>query len=195
MVTSQIKDEITEQFNIYKQELGIQREVPLLLDGEGDVGEYSKRGVQIKDGVMTQWINYPQRTKFVLIHELIHAKFNEVKNPFLGTPIVFPSIVLLYLLREIRANTIAYQVLGCNDSILEDYFLNYYPNLTNSYIHAISAGYVCGNTNVGLIKGNPIWNGKAIEDAIEFFTTEFPYLKRTSLRKIEQIKRSFIEQL
>ncbi|ACA42318.1 hypothetical protein [Lysinibacillus sphaericus] len=194
MVTSLIKREIAEQFNIYKDELGIEEKVPLKFRGLGNGGGYFWGQVKLENGTVKQWSSYPERTKFLLIHELVHAKYKETKNPFLSTLIITPSLVLLYLMRELRANTIAYQTLGCKDSILEDYFYNYYPTQSNGYFN-LSGGYVSGKTNVTLIKANPIWNRNAIEEAIEFFTSEFSYLKRTSKRKIEQVKNCFIEQL
>lgn len=196
MVTIQYKaeEEITKEFNYYKHKLGIKREVPLKLQGIGDSGEYNGKNVKLENGVVNQWEKEPHRTKYVLIHELVHAKYDESKNPVLNTPIVLPSIILEYLLRELRANTIAYQMLGCNESILEDYFLNYYLCKTDSYVH-ISGGYISNTTNIKLIKANPRWNKQAIEDAIVYFTSEFRYLKLISNRKIEQLKRKFINQL
>jgi len=196
MVTIQLKaeEEITKEFNYYKHKLGIKREVPLKLQGIGDSGGYNGKNVKLENGVVNQWEKNPQRTKFVLIHELVHAKYDESKNPALNTPLVFPSIILKYLLRELRANTIAYQLLGCNESILEDYFLNYYLFRTNNYVD-VSGGYISNTTNMELIKANPIWNKQAIEDAIEYFTSEFRCLRLASNRKIEQLKMEFINQL
>ncbi|WP_427109033.1 hypothetical protein [Lysinibacillus xylanilyticus] len=152
--------------------------------------------VQIQNITVNQWIKYPQRTKFVIIHELVHAKFKELQNPFY---VVFrflipPKVALIYALRELRANTIAYEQLGCNVEVLEDYFTNFY-NVNSNTKGNLAMGYVSGVTNIKLIKANPIWNKQAIEDAIIFFTSEFPSLRKISIQKIDQIKSAFIQQL
>lgn len=199
MITEQIKKEITEQFQLYKKELNISRNVTLELKGIGNSGEYINRNgvglVRLQNGTIKQWLSYPERTKFALIHELVHAKYDDIKKPILNTPLVFPNVILNYLLRELRANTIAYQKLGSNNSILIDYFFNYYGYYAKGEKYVpLSAGYVTDYTNVKLIMANPIWNEQAIVDAIEYFTS-LKTLRFISKGKIEEVKNKFIEQL
>ncbi|MFJ7186015.1 hypothetical protein [Lysinibacillus xylanilyticus] len=108
--------------------------------------------------------------------------------------LVPPTVSLKYAMRELRANTIAHEQLGCNVEVLEDYFTNFY-NVNSNTKKNLGMGYVNGVTNIKLIKDNPIWNKQAIEDAIIFFTSEFPSLRKISRQKIEQIKSAFIQQL
>ncbi|UXJ71371.1 hypothetical protein [Lysinibacillus fusiformis] len=191
-----IKEEISEQFYLYKNKLGIPKEITLSFKGIGDSGMYTMFNSIIIDNItVKQWTTNPHRTKFVIIHELVHGKFKELKNPFyIAFPFLIPPAVSLkYAMRELRANTIAHEKLDCSHEVLEDYFTNYCKIKDTSTNLAL--GYVSGITYINLINSNPIWNKQAIEDAIVYFTSEIPKLNKISQQKIEKVKSTFIQQL
>lgn len=130
----------------------------------------------------------------MLAHELVHAKFDEIRKPCLNI-IVLPGLSLEYALTELRANTIAYELLGQDRKNLEDYFLNFYPTQNNKRIH-VNGGYVSGESNLELIMKNPIWNEQAIDDAIEYFTKKFRlnFLLLSNERK-EKVRGKFKQEI
>lgn len=194
-MVNKIQIEIKEEMNYFMKMLKINEAVPLTFNNwrSGKSGSYSKKGVSIDLGTVNEWHEHPYRTKFVLAHELVHAKYNEIKNPLLNI-IVPPSLSLEYLLSELRANTIAFQMLGQEEYILEDYFNNFYTGKHDNILHA-SGGYLSGKTNLILIKRNPVWNQQAVNDASVYLTKKLWFLKLVSKNQIEKVKNKFINQL
>ncbi|MFY0519342.1 hypothetical protein ACOMCU_16165 [Lysinibacillus sp. UGB7] len=189
---SLIEKAIEEEMQDFKKMLSINKYVPLSFNNwqRGKSGSYSRKGICIDLGTVTEWYEQPYRTKYVLAHELVHAKFNEIRKPWLNI-IVLPAMTLEYLMSELRANTIAFELLGQDADILVDYFNNFYVVKFNNPFN-VNNGYLSGKTNVYLIKQNPSWNEKAIEDAIDFFTKKFLLLKIcVTKNQKEKIKRDF----
>jgi len=185
---------IKDEMNRYKELLNINNDLSFRINrSNGCGGTYLKNKVVLDLGTAKEWIEHPNRTKYVIAHELVHAKFNETRNPLLSV-IVPPGLNLEYLLSELRANTIAYQMLGQNETVLEDYFLEF--NKMSSNLFHVNGGYLSSDKFVNLIKKNPNWNEQAIVDAINYLSEQYKYiLFFVSKSRKEKIKNHFIKQL
>ncbi len=185
---------IKDEMNRYKELLNINNDLSFRINrSNGCGGTYLKNKVVLDLGTAKEWIEHPNRTKYVIAHELVHAKYNETRNPWLSV-IVPPGLNLKYLLSELRANTIAYQMLGQNETVLEDYFFEF--NKMNSNPFHVNGGYLSSDKFVNLIKKNPNWDEQAIVDAINYFSEQYKYIRCfVSKNRKEKIKNQFIKQL
>lgn len=156
-------------------------------------GTYYKKGIILDLGTAREWDVHPNRARYVLAHELVHAKYDEDRKFWLNI-IVPPGLTLEYLLSELRANTIAYQILGQKENVLEDYFYNF--NMITSNILNVNGGYLSSDKFVFLIKQNPVWNEQAIVDAVIYLSQKYWFIRYlVSKRRKVKIINYFIKQL
>lgn len=192
IVDEKMKSEINLEFENYRQYLSIDSRIELSF--EGGFSKYKDGVIYIGEDVSNNWKTKREWATFLLIHEMVHAKHNDTqtKLEFLG--FLSKTRVLEFVLRELRANTVAHQLLGSDDSLLDDYF-NYCYKHENISKSQLKGGYLSSPANVELIKKNPVWNEDAIKDAIKYCTYNFGYFRGIGNEKLIDIEEKFIKQL
>ncbi|MER2107664.1 MAG: hypothetical protein ABS949_12065 [Solibacillus sp.] len=185
-----IKREIYECLQNYSRILQIPAPKLAFSSNKTFGGEYSKNLVTLNRLVIENWDNERKVCEFILVHELIHAKYNE-SSIVVGLMSFFcPSVSVKLAFSELRANTMAYEITGSNESVLEHYFTNFYFYNKIPFI-SYSGGYLKGQEYVEFIRQHQKWTTQTIENASIYFKNYCLWYKLVSLKKYLQIQQKF----
>lgn len=164
-----IEQEIYKAFNYYYKILQIQRPIRLNFSSNMNFGgKYQHNKVTLNRPIIDNWEQERKVCEFLIAHELVHAKYND-SNIFSGfTSFFCPPISVKLAFRELRANTIAFDITNCNELDLTNYFSNFYFYSRATYF-GTSGGYLDGNANIEFIQEHKSWTHKTVKAATSYF--------------------------
>lgn len=165
---TRIKKEIHESLQHYSTILQIEPPKLAFSSNRNFGGQYYKNVVTLNQPIIENWDNERKVCEFILVHELVHAKYEE-SSIFAGFKSLFiPSASVKLAFSELRANTMAYEITGIDDLKLKHYFDNYYPYPKIPFI-AYSGGYLKGHEYVEFIRQHQKWTTQTIKEASIYF--------------------------
>lgn len=166
---TRIEQEIHESLKHYSTILQIQPPKLAFSSNRNFGGQYYKNVVTLNQPIIEKWDNERKVCEFLLVHELVHAKYDESLSIFDGfKSILIPSVSVYLAFSELRANTMAYEITGSNELDLKHYFSNFYP-YTKIPFFAYSGGYLKGNEYVDFIRQHEKWTTETIKEASIYF--------------------------
>ncbi|MGG0656433.1 hypothetical protein [Rummeliibacillus pycnus] len=161
-------------------------------------GFYNNKVITFNELVFKTWAEEDNRqmSKFLIAHELTHAKYNECGKIISLLSLVVPTLALHFAFRELRANVGACQLTKSTAVDLKKYFnpegekgkYNYYPEIfkTDS---ALSGGYIDGKLNYDFIVANNEWKQDTASNAREMirgYAKRFKWIPLSWYKKIEK---------
>lgn len=157
-------------------------------------GLYKNNVVYLFQPVIDKWNEERSKCEFVLVHELIHAKYRESSWIEGLASLFLPSVAVKKAYSELRANTLAFELTGMNEADLTRYFTEDYATDTQSFI-TYSGGYLLGNENIEFIRLHPIWTNRTVQDATAYFKSYNWWYKLVSQQRYEKLQNLYLRDL
>lgn len=192
---NQIDKEIMEVIKHYSKLLNMKESVKFkTVKGEGFNGKYYSfnHRISLNKTIYKTWDKKRRVWEFLIVHELVHAKYKDLQKEGI-TSTWSPKIALKNAFKELRANTIAYQLTNYTSEELEYYFKEIYSY--GDSISAVTGGYLKGEEYINFILEYPEWNRETIEAAGKYFRTYgnwWNYFRRTFEKNYLEVKEGFL---
>lgn len=164
------KQEIQEVFNSYVEILKIKRPINLSFSKNKQFGGYYRcNKVTLNQSIFKNWDDNKKSCEFLIVHELVHAKYDDSNTILEGLgSVLFPKISIKLAFCELRANVIAYDITRSSEEDLKNYFRYFYSYSPIEYLGR-TGGYLKGSEYEEFIQRYPTWTTKTVKEAATYF--------------------------